>query len=66
MDDHLSKAKHHIEVAPHMSTEERAMLKVQMATTHALIALVERMDRALDYMMWLGGQVKELDQWPTS
>ena len=43
--DHLQQAKHAIEAAPIVNSEERAILKTQMAIAHAMIALVERMDK---------------------
>jgi len=46
--DHLQKAKFAIDRAETVDRHERAVLKTQMAISHALIAIAEKLDRMLD------------------
>ena len=48
MTDHLREAKHKSAAAATVHGVERASVCAQLATAHALIALVERIDRVQD------------------
>jgi len=47
--DHVEKCKHHLELAdafkPYQESPERAAIEVEIAKTHALLAIIERIDK---------------------